>query len=194
MGPGGKPTFSEKPNDCTPTEASLCMTTSSFGTTVSNGATLTTNTEVLSTCATITGCDLRDEEATTTTESCAASTAGVFGRRDESDWWDCDPPLGDAIILPVDPTDAYGNYFINYQLDSRKSALGSDAGAYEVFTVDDLDFTAYFFVKGLGKKGLDFLNDKESMKEVRFSIVLGFRAIGLANVGYVDQPGVLLRI
>lgn len=148
------------------------MTTSSFGTTVSDGATRTTATEVLSTCATITGCDLSDEEATTTDASCAASTAGAIGRRDELDWWECDPPLGDAIILPLNPEDSGANFRIVITLESRKAALGDDAGAYSEFTVDDWGFTAYFFVKGLGKKGLEYLNDRDYSPEVRSSFVL----------------------
>ncbi|RDL41225.1 putative glycoside hydrolase family 18 protein [Venustampulla echinocandica] len=68
--PGDKVNAPIKPADCTPAEASLCLTTSSFGTTVSGGATRTTATEVKSTCATITGCNFRDAETTTTVDAC----------------------------------------------------------------------------------------------------------------------------
>ncbi|KAJ1326027.1 chitinase [Microdochium nivale] len=60
-----------KPADCTPAKASLCYTTSSFGTTVTGGSTKTTATQTTSRCATITSCNFQDVEATVTRGACS---------------------------------------------------------------------------------------------------------------------------
>ncbi|GAW18338.1 hypothetical protein ANO14919_078130 [Xylariales sp. No.14919] len=68
--PGGSLEPSPKPTDCEPAEAQVCMTKSVFATTVSRGTTKTTSTSVTETCATVTGCNLRDVDSTTSQNAC----------------------------------------------------------------------------------------------------------------------------
>ncbi|KAH7117301.1 oviduct-specific glycoprotein [Dactylonectria macrodidyma] len=188
IGPGGKPTYPPKPADCEPTQASLCLTTSSFGTTVSNGATRTTATQVKSTCATITGCNLRDVEATKTGASCAVKTEGALGRRDR-EWWECDDAIADGVILPRAPFIPEEIDKIRDLLKERKDVLGEDAGGFEEFTAVDLKFTAYFFVKNMGTQAHFYFNwkvDEVSTPEG------STRSWHLTS--YLGQTGVLLRI
>ncbi|KAK8078992.1 hypothetical protein PG994_002799 [Apiospora phragmitis] len=169
IGPGGKPTHPPKPADCEPAEASLCMTTSSFATTVSNGATRTTATQVKSTCATITGCHLRDVEATTSADACTLQpTAGAAVGRRARDWFggECDKPIGDAVVLPYRPDRPADIDAIRAVLDERKAVLGDDAGSYEEFTAPDLGFTAYFWIKGMGRRTFDALNDERRVPQM----------------------------
>ncbi|KAK7994851.1 hypothetical protein PG990_013624 [Apiospora arundinis] len=167
IGPGGKPTYPPKPADCEPAEASLCLTTSSFATTVSNGATRTTATQVKSTCATITGCHLRDVETTKTVDACTLKPTGAVGRR-ARDWFggDCDAPVADAIILPKNPDKPADIDAIRNVLEERKAVLGSDAGAYEEFTAPDLQFTVYFWIKGMGRQTHAVLNDEGRVPQI----------------------------
>lgn len=52
----------------------MCITSTSYGVSVSNTETKTTTTAVLSTCATILGCNLEDVETTVTTTSATTTT------------------------------------------------------------------------------------------------------------------------
>ncbi|KAI9152186.1 oviduct-specific glycoprotein [Paramyrothecium foliicola] len=70
VGPGGKFSPPPKPDGCTPEEASICLTTLSYATTVSAGITRTTASQTTSKCATITGCHLRDIETTKVENAC----------------------------------------------------------------------------------------------------------------------------
>lgn len=127
IGPDLKPTYPPKPADCEPQSASLCKTTSSFGTTVDGGVTRTTTTAVQSTCATVVGCKVKDVDATTTVPNSPACTRppskrgpkpdGAVGAEDESVlaerwedeslWWMCDEKdWDDAVIWPTGNSDA----------------------------------------------------------------------------------------
>lgn len=206
IGPGGKPTYPPKPADCEPAEASLCLTTSSFATTVSNGATRTTATQVKSTCATITGCHLRDVETTKTVDACTLKPTGAVGRR-ARDWFggDCDAPVADAIVLPKNPDLPADIDAIRNVLEERKNVLGRDAGAYEEFTAPDLQFTAYFWIKGMGRKTHAALNDEGRVPQVsgllffpqRYNDALSFDgrdAVCSRTYNYLDRPRLLLRV
>lgn len=70
MKPGGAIEAPPKPSNCEPAKAELCITTTLFATSVSAGVTKTASSEVKSTCATITGCNVRDADATKTEMTC----------------------------------------------------------------------------------------------------------------------------
>ena len=174
IGPGGKPTAPPKPADCTPAEASICKTTSSFATTVDNGVTKTTATQVKSRCATITGCNVRDIEATTTGKACtlkaravevtglpevaAASEAPALAKRAEPDW-SCEQNGEDGIIWPVSP-EGRDQGRIRQLLQDRKGAIGHDY--YEV-RADALDFTPFYYVYNLGPMAKSWFQSEESV-------------------------------
>ncbi|KAK4210470.1 hypothetical protein QBC37DRAFT_390473 [Rhypophila decipiens] len=86
IGPDGDPTFPPKPingpeGECETKSAELCLTRTSFGMTVSDGATMTTTTAVLSTCATVFGCNVQDVSVT------ATSTGGCTSASTVTDIW-----------------------------------------------------------------------------------------------------------
>ncbi|KAK8028608.1 carbohydrate-binding module family 24 protein [Apiospora marii] len=85
------------------------------------------------------------------------------------DWFggDCDKPIADAIVLPEDPRIPAEINYIRSVLDERKRVLGNDAGRYEEFTAPDLEFTAYFWIKGMGRKTWETLNDKNRVPQIR---------------------------
>ena len=163
-----------KPADCEPAEASFCLTTSAFAMTVTNGVTRTTATQVKFTCATVTGCNLRDAEETTTVESCKltrrdmdsidmAEATGASGTRAlyelaESDWG-CEGPGNDWIIISKDRTSAQQRNDIKGALEQRDQALkdlGKPHGHHEARSTR-LEYTAFFFVNSVGLKSWEFL-------------------------------------
>ncbi|XXH02384.1 mitochondrial Homoaconitase [Hypoxylon texense] len=74
IGKDNVPTYSDKPTSCETESATILLTTTSFGVSTSNSATVTTATQVLSTSSVILGCDVEDESSTsTTTASCPTS-------------------------------------------------------------------------------------------------------------------------
>ncbi|KAM7214287.1 Peptidase S8/S53 domain containing protein [Rhypophila decipiens] len=86
IGPDGNPTFPPKPTngpegECETKSAELCLTRTSFGMTISDGATMTTTTAVLSTCATVFGCNVQDASVT------ATSTGGCTSASTVTDIW-----------------------------------------------------------------------------------------------------------
>ncbi|KAI0418380.1 peptidase S8/S53 domain-containing protein [Xylaria grammica] len=160
------------------------MTKSVFATTVSQGTTKTTSTSVTETCATVTGCNLRDIDSTTSQDAgtirrrniqVTAPTAqrtgnaegterrniGESGRRllarDDINW-NCESagPLG--IIWPQNPLNNDGQNDIRKALLRRKNAIG--AGYLEI-RANDLQFTAYYVVYNMGPLALEYFNSRE---------------------------------
>ncbi|KAI0404682.1 hypothetical protein F4802DRAFT_217042 [Xylaria palmicola] len=170
-----------KPTDCTPAEASLCLTTTSFGTTVTGDETRTTSSQVKSRCETITGCNFRDVEATKTVDTCTLQkrtleltewlepTADPRGAlplvrrtthqvRAEPDWSNCgESPGPDGILWPYS-RGAGTQQATRAILERRKLALGHD---FIEFRADDLDFTAFYYVYNMGPVALAYFNSAE---------------------------------
>ncbi|KAI0123328.1 oviduct-specific glycoprotein, partial [Xylariales sp. AK1849] len=171
IGPDLRPTFPPKPADCEPQSASLCKTTTSFGTTAAGGATKTTTTAVQSTCATIVGCKAEDVEATTTIAGPACTRpptrrevdadssidadekSMLDGRWDDPNiWWMCgETDSQDGIIWPQDQSEA-GQTVIRNLLNQRDSWLFNNnvAFGYKEVRATGLDFTAFYYVSNLG--------------------------------------------
>ncbi|KAH7139640.1 hypothetical protein B0J13DRAFT_638583 [Dactylonectria estremocensis] len=79
IGPDRQPTFPPKPSngpdgECETESAELCATRTSYGVSVSGEQTTTTNTQVLSTCGTVYGCNVRDVSVTETTTAAETAT------------------------------------------------------------------------------------------------------------------------
>ncbi|EEY17149.1 oviduct-specific glycoprotein [Verticillium alfalfae VaMs.102] len=181
VGPGGKVTAPPKPASCTPAEASLCATTTSFGTTVQNGVTRTTTTQVKETCATITGCNLRDIDSTETGKACnlAKRTINLTGvplpdmtaaaepppdiAKRANSIWDCEETGEDGIIWPQDPKEG-GQTRIRALLQERKDALGGTHSWTEV-RAGDLDYTAFYYVDNMGPVAQAYF-DSDEVKEI----------------------------
>ncbi|PNH59394.1 hypothetical protein VD0002_g8164 [Verticillium dahliae] len=182
VGPGGKVTAPPEPASCTPAEASLCATTTSFGTTVQNGVTRTTTTQVKETCATITGCNLRDVDSTETGKACslAKRTINLTGvplpemtaaaepppdvAKRANSIWDCEETGEDGIIWPQDPKEG-GQTRIRALLQERKDALGATHGWTEV-RAGDLDYTAFYYVDNMGPVAQAYF-DSDEVKEIK---------------------------
>lgn len=163
-----------KPANCELEEASFCYTTESYATTVSKGVTKTTASKTMSTCATVTACNVPDVDATKTEKACKltrravefANMAEVTGmpkmqalhERAEPNW-ECEKPGLDGIIILKDRTSTSQRDAINNALIKRDAALeklGKKNGHYEVRSTE-LGYTAFFFVKSLGPVSWDFL-------------------------------------
>lgn len=183
--PGGSLEPSPKPTDCEPAEAEICMTTSVFQTTVSQGTTKTVSSSETSTCATVTGCQLRDVDTTTSKNVCtirkrndeatitpAAQPTGnvqVAERRNLEDRsgrlqrradidWSCETsgPLG--IIWPQNPLNNDGQNDIRQALIRRRNAIGAN---YVEIRANDLQFTAYYVVYNMGPLAVQYFNSAE---------------------------------
>lgn len=179
-----------KPADCSPAEASLCYTTSSFGTTVTGGTTRTTATQVTSRCATITGCNFRDAEATVSRDACSlnwgarsvdvalptptASAAGdlllprqTIAARAAKPEWACDHDPVDVIVLLENPEDKAEREAVSKLLKERDAAYVAAKKAAPGFVevsapgLGQTGVTGLFYVKKLGVTGLAYLNSKE---------------------------------
>lgn len=78
IGPDRMPTFPPKPSgpdgECETDSAEICLTRTSFGISVTATETITTATQVLSTCGTVYGCKVNDASATETTASTQSAT------------------------------------------------------------------------------------------------------------------------
>jgi chitinase len=165
--PDGKFSPPPKPSDCEPAEASFCLTTSSFATTVANGATKTTATQVKSTCATVTGCNLRDAEETKSQDACKLTRRDIdsatlieatgvpeiraLQKRAEPNW-SCERPGVDFIIILKDRTNEDQRSAVKSILEARDEALKDQDkphGHHEVRS-QRLGYTAFFFVDSLG--------------------------------------------
>ncbi|KAI1197243.1 hypothetical protein F5X97DRAFT_183230 [Nemania serpens] len=160
------------------------MTKTVFATTVSQGTTKTTSSSSTHTCATITGCNLKDIDTTTSRDVCTirkrdipatpptAQPTGIVhgaGRRSIEDRdsrlqrradidWSCESagPLG--IIWPQNPLNNDGQNDIRRALLRRRNAIGAD---YLEIRANDLQFTAYYIVYNMGPLALDYFNSNE---------------------------------
>jgi chitinase len=187
--PGGSIESGPKPTKCEPAEAALCLTKSVFATTVSQGTTKTTATSVTETCATITGCSLRDVESTTKADVCtirprAVQETGVPAPQQSATWkregasstarkvkpragngpnWYCEQPGLYGIIWPLDPTDNNAQAEIRRILDDQK--LYIPGNGYLEVRAKDLEFTAFYVVDSLGPEALAYFNSN-AMPEI----------------------------
>jgi chitinase len=185
--PGGKIVPPTQPADCTPAQASLCYTTSSFATTVSKGTTKTTATQVKSTCATITGCNFKDVEATKSVDACklarrtAASvvedappkSTGIADPRVEKratnkpEWAESGATTG-AFLIPRSPLSLQERQAIEALLAERDTDLickGKPHGYTEVYAKGP-KWTAYWRVENVGADVLSWFDSPE-FPEVR---------------------------
>ncbi|KAF2992904.1 hypothetical protein E8E14_000100 [Neopestalotiopsis sp. 37M] len=82
IGTNGVATYpTEKPTDCTSSTAEVCITTTSFSATVT-GRTTQTATSVVSTCTPVVGCNVENDDTTTSVTTRAGCTASTYlGRR-----------------------------------------------------------------------------------------------------------------
>jgi chitinase len=183
--PGGSIEPGPKPADCTPAEAALCLTTSVFATTVSGGSTKTTGTSVTETCATITGCNLRDVDATTTANACtiqrravretdvpepeekatskseqvSAKAAEVESRAIPPTFiWACEQLGTDGMIWPFHPDDSNEQEDIRQMLTNRQAASNRK---FDEVRADDLGITAFWIVRDMGDNAMDFFNSQQ---------------------------------
>jgi len=185
VGPGGAISPPPEPTDCTPVEASLCVTTSSFATTVDqNGVTSTTATQTKSKCETITGYNFKDASDTINTDVCSLPTIPPNVRRaleaqmtglpeperlhkrallaiNQPDWKNCPDKGNDGILLPKNPENNADMQVVQQLLENRKNALGDDYG-YEMFhsTING-GFTGFYFVQNMGVTALNFFGSNE---------------------------------
>ncbi|KAM0418391.1 hypothetical protein ACHAPD_004750 [Fusarium lateritium] len=186
--PGGQIAPPPKPEGCTPAEASLCLTTSAFATTVSKGVTRTTATQVKSTCATITGCNFKDVEATKEVESCKLTKRALdignmmpevtglpehekrsLTKRRLMPDWNCESNGDGAFVLLRDPTNSLARRIVIQLLNERKEQLnarGMDAD-YKEFRADDLGFTGFFILYNAGPLAINYFRSSE-VPEVRW--------------------------
>ncbi|KXT05630.1 hypothetical protein AC578_5652 [Pseudocercospora eumusae] len=77
IGPDHQPTFPPEPpkGQCATKSAQVCVTRTSYSVTQSLQATVTIGSQVLSTCATVHGCEVKDTAASTTTTAAAECTS-----------------------------------------------------------------------------------------------------------------------
>lgn len=172
-----------KPSNCEPAEASFCLTTSSFATAVANGVTRTTATQVKSTCATVTGCNLPDVEETETVKACKLTRRNIDSsilaeatevpekralRKRAEPNWSCEQPGWDYIIILKAPTSTSERKAVKDALDKRDVFLGEHdkpLGYHEVRS-DKLGYTAFFFLNSVGPESYAFLSDfKDKVSE-----------------------------
>ncbi|KAI8254607.1 Chitotriosidase-1 [Colletotrichum sp. SAR11_239] len=176
--PGGSIEVPPKPASCTPAEASLCITTSSFATSVSAGTTKTTATQVKSRCATITGCNLQDVEATKTANACKLTRRAMqvpdlpeathgpekrlLVKRSEPSW--CNEQDGsDGILLLSMPFSATARAIVEGVLERRDTALKKREmkNGFEMIQAKHMGFTAFIHVTNLGPLAFDYFNSDE---------------------------------
>lgn len=147
-----------------------------------NGVTRTTTTQVKETCATITGCNLRDVDSTETGKACslAKRTINLTGvplpemtaaaepppdvAKRANSIWDCEETGEDGIIWPQDPKEG-GQTRIRALLQERKDALGATHGWTEV-RAGDLDYTAFYYVDNMGPVAQAYF-DSDEVKEIK---------------------------
>jgi chitinase len=176
--PGGKIAPPAKPEACKPAEASLCFTTTSFATSVSKGVTKTTATQVKSTCATITGCNLPDVEHTKTVKQCKLTKRAVDAfempeatglptkrhlvKRSDPDF-SCETGGEDGVVLLKDPQNVFWRANVLRILENRETVLSGKGmeGEFKEFRANDLKFTAFFTVRNMGPVAYDYFNSEE---------------------------------
>ncbi|SMY24124.1 unnamed protein product [Zymoseptoria tritici ST99CH_1A5] len=72
IGPDRLPTYEPEPEECKTESAELCLTSTSFGVSSVGGTVTTTASDVLSTCATVYGCEVSDSSTSTASTSTAS--------------------------------------------------------------------------------------------------------------------------
>jgi hypothetical protein len=154
-----------------------------FATTVTGGSTKTTGTSVTETCATITGCNLKDIDATTTANVCtiqkravretnvpepdeeaaskreqaASKTAKIKSRAiiPHHDFLRCQQDSPYAIIWPLNPE------LDNEQDEIRGMLVGrfqQTSHGYQEARADDMHFTAFYVVESVDDDAMAFFN------------------------------------
>ncbi|KAF4493288.1 factor for adipocyte [Fusarium agapanthi] len=91
--PASNPTFSSKPKDCKTETAEMCITTTSYGVSVDGTITSTTAQSTISTCGTIYGCDVEEEDSSRTiskTTTVSTETPTITAIRLTWEEWDID--------------------------------------------------------------------------------------------------------
>ncbi|KAF5641644.1 hypothetical protein F52700_3284 [Fusarium sp. NRRL 52700] len=91
--PAGNPTFSSKPSGCKTETAEMCITTTSYGVSVDGTITSTTAQSTISTCGTIYGCDVEEEDSSRTiskTTTVSTETPTITAVRLTWEEWDID--------------------------------------------------------------------------------------------------------
>jgi chitinase len=178
---GGKVAPPPKPEGCTPAEASLCFTTSSFATTVSKGVTKTTSTQVKSTCATITGCNLKDVEHTKSVEKCALTKRHVepvavpqeTGRPAKRavapnvvsfPSFFCESDGQDGFVFLNNARDSQARANVIAVLDQRAAIfkVTKKQSGYTEFRANNLGYTAFFVVRNMGPVLLKYFNSNSA--------------------------------
>lgn len=114
---GPKPTDGPD-NECETENAQMCATTTSYGTSHSNAATITTTTEILSTCATIHGCKARDSSTTTATTGGCSVIGTVTGSA-------CESAIPTYVVYPKNGTDEEQLKAISALLEDHVDNSGS---------------------------------------------------------------------
>ncbi|KFA45429.1 hypothetical protein S40293_10065 [Stachybotrys chartarum IBT 40293] len=175
IGFDGVVTYPEgQPTNCETETADICSTTAIevITTTTSQRTITTTRTE--STCATIIGCNIQDEDETvTTTSSCTGGetrTVGIDGaarataravpiqaRAPCPDVW-----VDNFIVYPVDPTDV--SAFTQYLQDNPVTLSNPDGPSWWDRTrrVQGGGLTAFFFIESLTLQRLNDINTRKS--------------------------------
>jgi hypothetical protein len=164
------------------------MTTQVFGTTVTGGSTKTTATSVTETCATITGCNLRDVDATTKVDACtiqrravratdlpepeeqatprtdqeSANTAKIKSRAEPSFDWSCERQGEYGFLWPKNPDDQDEQWIIRTALIDRSL---DKYRTFEVVESVDLGVTAFWIVHNMGQDAMDYFNS-DAMPQV----------------------------
>ncbi|RYP74900.1 hypothetical protein DL769_003913 [Monosporascus sp. CRB-8-3] len=177
--PGGPPpTIPPKPDPCEPATASICGTTTSYGSSEGPSTTITTTTTSWSTCRTIVGCHVSDwEDGTTTGDGCTISARALPTRFDtvtttglgdsspaeptevakiERRQQDC--ARTEVLILPVDirnpdPVNRVLEELITSQDPARKIAKIARKNVHEVIGYEDTaeQYTAWWYVQAFPK-------------------------------------------
>ncbi|KAL2198358.1 pectate lyase superfamily protein-domain-containing protein, partial [Corynascus similis CBS 632.67] len=177
IGSDNKVTYpSEQPEQCTTQTADICATTTTLSITTSGSQTIT-STHTESTCTTIIGCEVEDDDTTATeTTSCTGGPTVTLGRRDvvaEASPTaavharaDCPTvEVDNSIIYPMDPYDVEN--LVDY-LKLTKINPSDENSLYwwsKTKQVQGGSFTAFFFVEGLTSTVLqDILRRKEFLK------------------------------
>jgi hypothetical protein len=134
---------------------------------------------VKATCATITGCDLKDNDATATVKVCTlpqrraaeATGAPLLEARADPSVFACDEDGDDAIIWPDDYIYS-AQIRIRELLEERNSVLEREGkgNGYTEIRANALDFTAFYYVDNLGPRAKEYFASNE-VKEVNLPIL-----------------------
>jgi hypothetical protein len=157
------------------------LTTQIFATTITGGSTKTTATSVTETCATITGCNLKDIDATSKVNACtirpravretdipepeeaatanaehgSRKTARIMARAGPKPQW-CNEQQGPVgIVWPVNPENDKEQDDIRQILLDRFRASGRDFKPIRTLTAG---ITAFYVIENMGTDAMDYFN------------------------------------